>query len=296
MAMRAAIHSLQKHDWLHMQEFLLRLHSAASLAELPATILGALREVIPYDSGSFQDDRGGLREIPWLFEEQSWQPRGQPGRRARGSRDVTLGARVHFHARCLLRRQCGTASAQRLLSAHRRRLGAASIRDPFDARPCAGRFSSTKSRARTGSSASSRFMFRPRLPIPRWSRSAAKRRISRSAIALCSSCCGRTSRPRGDSPGSGNAIAPNCANCSTRRRARSGAAEVASATLRPFRSHSARSGSAGLGRARQDQRRDRDHPRARARDGEVLRRTHPNETGLRDAHRRRAHRARGGRG
>ena len=72
--MRAATNSLEKSDWLRLQEFLLRLHTVSSLAELPSTILGAIREVIPYDSGSFQDDRGGLREIPWLYEEDAWKP------------------------------------------------------------------------------------------------------------------------------------------------------------------------------------------------------------------------------
>lgn len=70
----AVMNALRQHDWLRLQEFLLRLHTASNLAELPATILGGLGEVIPFDSGSLQDDRGGLREIPWLFEEQAWQP------------------------------------------------------------------------------------------------------------------------------------------------------------------------------------------------------------------------------
>jgi len=68
------MNSLGKRDWLRQQEFLLRLHSAPSLADLPATILSGLRAVIPFDSGSVQDDRGGTRSVPWLFEEQSWQP------------------------------------------------------------------------------------------------------------------------------------------------------------------------------------------------------------------------------
>ncbi len=74
-----AMKALRKNDWLCMQEFLLRLHTAPSLADLPATILGGLREVIPYDSGSLQDDRGGLREIPWLYEEDAWPPAPAPG-------------------------------------------------------------------------------------------------------------------------------------------------------------------------------------------------------------------------
>lgn len=87
--MRAAMNSLSKGDWLRMQEFLLRLHTVSALAELPGTILGSLREVIPFDSGSLQDDRGGLREIPWLYEEDSWQPVADP--------DGELGVRVMSH-------------------------------------------------------------------------------------------------------------------------------------------------------------------------------------------------------
>lgn len=84
------MNSLRKLDWLRMQEFLLRLHTTTpSLGELPAAILSGLREVIPYDSGSLQDDRGGLREIPWLYEEQSWHPVVAP--------DGELGVRVMSH-------------------------------------------------------------------------------------------------------------------------------------------------------------------------------------------------------
>ncbi|HEY3662413.1 MAG TPA: LuxR C-terminal-related transcriptional regulator [Chthoniobacterales bacterium] len=83
------MNSLSKLDWLRMQEFLLRLHTVSALAELPGTILGSLREVIPFDSGSLQDDRGGLREIPWLYEEDPWQPVANP--------DGELGVRVMSH-------------------------------------------------------------------------------------------------------------------------------------------------------------------------------------------------------
>ncbi len=68
------MNSLGKRDWLRLQDFLLRLHTSPSLADLPAAILGGLRAVIPFDSASVQDDRGGTRNIPWLFEEQRWQP------------------------------------------------------------------------------------------------------------------------------------------------------------------------------------------------------------------------------
>ena len=83
------MNSLRKLDWRRLQEFLLRLHTAPSLAALPATILRGLREVIPYDSGSLQDNRGGLRKIPWLYEEESWQPLAEP--------DAELGVRVMSH-------------------------------------------------------------------------------------------------------------------------------------------------------------------------------------------------------
>ncbi|MDQ3197837.1 MAG: LuxR C-terminal-related transcriptional regulator [Verrucomicrobiota bacterium] len=83
------MNALRQHDWLRLQEFLLRLHTTSSLSELPATILGGLQEVIPFDSGSLQDDRGGLREIPWLFEEQAWQPEIVAG--------DELGVRVMSH-------------------------------------------------------------------------------------------------------------------------------------------------------------------------------------------------------
>ena len=83
------MHSLGKRDWLRLQDFLLRLHTAPSLALLPATVLAGLREVIAFDSGSVQDDRGGVRHVPWLFEEESWEP----GQSAEGE----LGVRIMTH-------------------------------------------------------------------------------------------------------------------------------------------------------------------------------------------------------
>lgn len=81
--------TIRQTDWRRLQEFLLRLHTTASLAQLPGTILGGLQEVIPFDSGSLQDDRGGLREIPWLHEEEAWQPSV--------TSEVELGVRVMSH-------------------------------------------------------------------------------------------------------------------------------------------------------------------------------------------------------
>lgn len=83
------MNSLGKHDWRRAQEFLLRLHSVSLLSELPATILGGLRAVIPFDSGSVQDDRGGTQRVPWLFEEQAWQPEF--------AGDTEVGVRVMSH-------------------------------------------------------------------------------------------------------------------------------------------------------------------------------------------------------
>jgi DNA-binding CsgD family transcriptional regulator len=68
------MNSFATRHWLPLQDFLLRMHSAPSLGDLPGTILRGLRDVIPFDSGSVQDDRGGVGNVPWLFEEQFWQP------------------------------------------------------------------------------------------------------------------------------------------------------------------------------------------------------------------------------
>ena len=66
--------SLRTADWLQLQEFVLDLHAAPALAGLPARALAGIRRLIPYDSASLQDDRGGVRRIPWLYENQPWQP------------------------------------------------------------------------------------------------------------------------------------------------------------------------------------------------------------------------------
>ena len=63
---------------MRLQDFLLALNSAPNLANLPAVILRSLREVIPYDSASLQDDRGDVHRLPWLYVDQSWQPALDP--------------------------------------------------------------------------------------------------------------------------------------------------------------------------------------------------------------------------
>lgn len=125
-APHAAMNSLRKIDWLRLQEFLLRLHTVSSLSELPATILGGLREVIPYDSASLQDDRGGLREIPWLYEEEPWQPDVSPieelGVRVMSHwapeftsmRDAFFAASAERHPHSAYYRQTGDGTARRL--------------------------------------------------------------------------------------------------------------------------------------------------------------------------------------
>ncbi len=120
------MHTLRKTDWLRMQEFLLRLHAAPRLADLPATILGGLRAVIPYDSGSLQDDRGGLREIPWLYEEAGWRataaPSGELGVRMMSHwepefslfRDAFFAASAEHHPHSAYYQRSGDGSARRL--------------------------------------------------------------------------------------------------------------------------------------------------------------------------------------
>jgi len=118
--------ALRQNHWPRLQEFLLRLHTTPTLADLPATILGGLHEVIRYDSGSLQDDRGGLREIPWLFEEQSWQPQitceGEVGVRVMSHwdpeftsmREAFFAASAEHHPHSAHYRRTGDGSARRL--------------------------------------------------------------------------------------------------------------------------------------------------------------------------------------
>ncbi|MDQ6808991.1 MAG: helix-turn-helix transcriptional regulator [Verrucomicrobiota bacterium] len=73
------MNSLPSKDWLRLQRFLLGLHSAPGLGELPGAILKGLREAIAYDSASIQDDRGDIRRLPWLYADQSWHPSLTPG-------------------------------------------------------------------------------------------------------------------------------------------------------------------------------------------------------------------------
>ena len=66
--------TLRKHDWLRLQDCLLDLHGAPSLAELPTRLLACVRRVIPCETATVQDDRGSARRVPWLFADQPWRP------------------------------------------------------------------------------------------------------------------------------------------------------------------------------------------------------------------------------
>lgn len=57
--------SLRQRDWLALHEAILEINSAESLAVLPARILAASGTLVPCDTATVQDDRGGLSEIPW---------------------------------------------------------------------------------------------------------------------------------------------------------------------------------------------------------------------------------------
>lgn len=66
--------TLRHQDWLRLHEVALDLHAAAGLTALPARVLAGVRRLFPCDTASLQDDRGGLRRLPWLYEDEVWQP------------------------------------------------------------------------------------------------------------------------------------------------------------------------------------------------------------------------------
>ncbi len=67
--------TLDHKDWLKLHDVLADLYAVANLADLPARVIAGARYLFPIEAGSMQDDRGGLHQIPWLTEDQSWQPR-----------------------------------------------------------------------------------------------------------------------------------------------------------------------------------------------------------------------------
>ena len=75
-------------DWLRVHEFLLDLHAAPALAALPSRILSSLRRVVSFDTASLQDDRGGIRCLPWRYENEPWEPARQ---------DQDTGVRMMTH-------------------------------------------------------------------------------------------------------------------------------------------------------------------------------------------------------
>ncbi len=58
--------TLSHADWLLLHEATADLQGVPSLHELPARILEGLRRLIPCDSVSIQDDRGGADKVPWV--------------------------------------------------------------------------------------------------------------------------------------------------------------------------------------------------------------------------------------
>lgn len=71
--------NLAHKDWLRLEDVVLDLHSAEHASDIPARILDGLRWVIPCDSASLQDDRGGARNVPWLRPNAvEWQSTQSP--------------------------------------------------------------------------------------------------------------------------------------------------------------------------------------------------------------------------
>ncbi|MDQ6808259.1 MAG: LuxR C-terminal-related transcriptional regulator [Verrucomicrobiota bacterium] len=78
--------TLNHRDWLKLNDVVVDLHRAETLGELPARVIAGARHLFPIEAGSVQDDRAGLREIPWLFEDECWTPRASDTAPPRGVR------------------------------------------------------------------------------------------------------------------------------------------------------------------------------------------------------------------
>ncbi len=63
----------------------MEIHSAGAQAEVASRVLAGMQKLFPFDGGSVQDDRGGIRNIPWLQGDkilwQSAAPTGDPANR-----------------------------------------------------------------------------------------------------------------------------------------------------------------------------------------------------------------------
>ena len=70
--------TLRQRDWLALHEAILEINSAENLAVLPARILAAGGTLVPCDTATLQDDRGGLSEIPWRLVDGDAGP-AHPG-------------------------------------------------------------------------------------------------------------------------------------------------------------------------------------------------------------------------
>ncbi len=81
--------TLHQRDWLALHEAILEINSAESLSVLPARILAASGTLVPYDTATVQDDRGGLTEIPWRVVNGDAGPVGPDEGWRRGVRAMT---------------------------------------------------------------------------------------------------------------------------------------------------------------------------------------------------------------
>lgn len=82
----SAVTNLPHKDWLKLHDVIVDLHATEKLADLPARVIAGARHLFPIEAGSLQDDRAGLARIPWLFDDQPWQPRASSAEPLRGVR------------------------------------------------------------------------------------------------------------------------------------------------------------------------------------------------------------------
>lgn len=118
--------AIRHRDWLQLHELLLEVHSAATVADLPGIVLTGMRRLIQYDSASVQDDRGGVRKIPWLYADQRWETTASASRSLgvrmmthwdpefTGMRDAFFAASAEKHPHTDYYRRTGDGSAHRL--------------------------------------------------------------------------------------------------------------------------------------------------------------------------------------
>ncbi len=84
-----SMETLRQRDWLALYEAILEINSAENLAVLPARILAAGGRLVPCDTATLQDDRGGLGEIPWQLVDEGAKPAQSGEGWRRGVRAMT---------------------------------------------------------------------------------------------------------------------------------------------------------------------------------------------------------------